>query len=238
MNTIIMAKETVVHQSLKLSWIKPIEISQPQTLVLGSFNPFENFSKTVDYYYGRGTNHFWKAIAQIINKDQDYFFNNQYGLQRKKEIMQNRFCCLDVINSIDFESQNLIALSEYLSNNIFSNYQDQKIWTSKTKYTNNDIFINRNYNYLIIDFLKSSNSINKVIQTMGNKRISDYSTNPKEKNKGKQGFVAYINTIKDICTEKNISFVKETYSPSNYAVNNGSTNIEELKRWLKINLNL
>lgn len=233
-----MAKETVVHQSLKLSWIKPIEIFRPQTLVLGSFNPFENYSKTVDYYYGRGSNHFWKAIAQIICNDQDYFLDNQYGLQRKKEIMQNRFCCLDVINSIDFESQDPKALREYLSNNIFSNYQDHKIWTSKTKYTNNDIFINRNYNYLIIEFLISSNSITKVIHTMGNNRISICSANPKEKKKGKHGFSGYINTIKDICTEKNISFVQETYSPSQYAVNNGNTNVEELKRWLKVNLNL
>ena len=233
-----MAKETVEHQSIKLSWIKPNEITHPKTLVLGSFNPFENNSKTVDYYYGRGSNHFWKAIAQIISEDQDYFFDIQHGLQRKKEIMQNRFCCLDVINSIDFECQDSVVLRKYLLNNIFSNYKDQKLWTLKTKYSNNDIFINRNYNYLIIEFLIASDSINKVIHTMGNNRISIFSANPKEKNKGVDGFSGYIKTIKDICKEKSISFVQETYSPSQYAVNKKKTNVEELKRWLKINLNL
>lgn len=233
-----MAKETVEHQSIKLPWIKPIDISHPKTLVLGSFNPFENTKNTVDYFYGRDTNHFWKAIAQIISEEQDYFFDNQHGLQRKNQVMQNRFCCLDVINSIDFECQDPIVLREYLSNNIFSNYKDQKLWTSKTNYSNNDILINRNYNDLIIEFLKSSNSINKVIHTMGNNRISIYSANPKEKKKGIHGFSGYIKTIKDICKEKNISFIQETYSPSQYAVNKGNTNVEELKRWLKDNLNL
>ena len=77
----------------------------PKALVLGSFNPFENLKKGVDYYYGREQNHFWKTIAVIIEKDEDYFFDKIEGLKRKSKVMENRFCCFDVINSIDFSCQ-------------------------------------------------------------------------------------------------------------------------------------
>lgn len=234
-----MYKESIQHQSLELSWVKPHQIIEPKTIVLGSFNPYENNNKIVDYYYGRSTNHFWKAIAELTNKDTNYFFDTQFGLQRKIEIMQNRFCCLDVIDSIDFTCQDQNTLRQYLSNEIFSNFADQKIWVSKTAYTNkNEILLSRNYNQLVIDSLKTSNSIKKIIHTMGNQRISSNSVNPKEKQKGINGFSGYIQVIKEICAEHNITFVEESYSPSNYAVKNKSTDINDLMRWLKTNLYL
>ncbi len=75
----------VNHQSLKANWINTFTIKNPKTLVLGSFNPYENKSKLVDYYYGRPSNHFWRTIAIIINEDEDYFFQNELGTERKKK---------------------------------------------------------------------------------------------------------------------------------------------------------
>jgi hypothetical protein len=227
-------EKMVKHQSVELAWINNGEIINPKTLVLGSFNPFENKTKSVDYYYGRYKNHFWRSIAIILDKDEEYFFDNQKGFERKNEIMQNRFICFDVIDSINFKSVNQSLLDDYLKNEIFSNYSDQKIWTSITKYKNNDsIQIIRNYNQSIIDFLNSNNSIKKVIHTMGVNRISEESTNPKEAKLLDSGFNGFIKKVRKICKQKNIDFILESYSPSDYAVKNGKTKKDDLILWLK-----
>jgi hypothetical protein len=232
-------EKTVKHQSVELGWIKDDEISKPKTLVLGSFNPFENVTKSVDYYYGRNKNHFWRTIANILKKNEEYFFDSEEGFNRKKEIMQNRFICYDVIDSIQFRSENQFALDEYLMNEIFKNYSDQKIWTSKTKYKNSySIQISRNYNQSIIDFLNSNNSIKYVIHTMGSNRISERSAFPLETKLLDCGFNGYIMKIRKICMQKNIEFIFESYSPSDYAVKNGKTKKDELMLWLKTNLKL
>jgi G:T/U-mismatch repair DNA glycosylase len=229
--------KTVKHQSIELGWIEPNEIINPKTLVLGSFNPYESKTKSVDYYYGRTKNHFWRTIANIIKKDEEYFFDKLNGFKRKKEIMQNRFCCLDVIDSIDFKAENDSTLDNYLKNEIFSNYLDQKIWSSKTKYKKQDsIQIIRKYNQSIIDFLNKSNSIEIVIHTMGVNRISKDSANPKEAKLMDSGFNGFIKKIKTICEQKNIDFVLDSYSPSDYAVKTVKTKKDDLNHWLKTNL--
>jgi G:T/U-mismatch repair DNA glycosylase len=81
---------TVKHQSIEANWLAPNSINNPQTLVLGSFNPYKNNSELVDYYYGRKSNHFWKTIAIIINENENFFFQSGTSLERKKEIM-NKF---------------------------------------------------------------------------------------------------------------------------------------------------
>ncbi len=231
--------KTVKHQSIELEWISPIDIQEPRTLVLGSFNPYESKKKSVDYYYGRSKNHFWRTISNIIGQNDEYFFDKVEGINRKKLIMQNRFCCLDVIDSIDFKSESESVLDDYIKNEIFSNYLDQKIWTGNTNYKKRDsIQIVRKYNQSIIEFLKSTNSIERVIHTMGRNRITKDSANPKEAKHKDNGFSGFIKNIKKICTEKNIFFVLDSLSPSDYAVKNGKTKKEDLKVWLKSNLYL
>jgi len=125
---------TVKHQSIEASWIGPNSINNPKTLVLGSFNPYNTHSSSVDYYYGRKSNHFWKSIAIIINENEDFFFQSGTNLKRKKEIMNNRFCCLDVINSITISSPNKQIVNTYLNNEIHKGFKDQKIWSGYTNY--------------------------------------------------------------------------------------------------------
>jgi hypothetical protein len=229
--------KTIKHQSIELGWIDPSEIESPKTLVLGSFNPFESKIKSVDYYYGRTKNHFWRTIANIIKKDEEYFFDKINGFTRKKEIMENRFCCLDVIDSIEFTSKNHAVLDDYLKNEIFSNYLDQKIWTSNTKYNKKDsIQLTRKYNQSIIDFLNSSNTIKKVIHTMGANRISKDKAKPIEAKFMDNGFNGFIKNIKTICERKNINFIIDSYSPSDYALKSGKTNKKDLNSWLSTNL--
>ncbi len=234
-----MEQQKVNHQCISANWINASSIENPRTLVLGSFNPYENPTNIVDYYYGRSSNHFWKTIALIINKKENYFFENENRLLNKIEIMNNRFCCLDVINSINFSCVNNQPLDKYFKKEIFSNFKDQKIWSGYTDFEEKDrIFLEREYNQSILDFLKENNSIKTIIHTMGSNRINSIEVKPKEKKLNSNGFAGFFNEIKMICNQKKIDFNYETWSPSDYAIKNGFTPKEKLTKWLKSNLHL
>lgn len=226
---------TVTHQSLVQNWVTPAHIVNPRTLVLGSFNPYFENGQVVDYYYGRSSNYFWKTIARIVvNQNEDYFLNN---FQRKLEVMNNNFCCLDVIDCIEFTSEDEELLNEYIDSKVRTNFLDQSIFITKSKLENGgNVLLRRTYNQSIINLLENSESIEKVIHTMGMNRINTQSTNPQEKRLGIQGFEGYINRIKTICSNRGIQFINQSYSPSEYAVKNGSTNIPEFTDFLRENL--
>ena len=229
----------IEHQSIANNWIKPHQISNPKTLVLGSFNPYTSKKNSVDYYYGRNKNHFWKTIALIYGKNENYFFQPENGFDRKLEIMKNKFCCVDVIDSIEFKSEDSNLLEKYVENEVLKNFLDQKIWRTKTFYKKQtNINLVRHYNYYILDFLNQSNSINKIIHTMGEDRITNNQSKPKEKNLNDLGFAFFIEEIKKICINKNIEFILESYSPSDYAIKTNKTDKIKLNDWLKTNLYL
>lgn len=226
----------IYHQASKLKWIKPEHLEGPRTLVLGSFNPYNPNGAHIDYYYGRQTNHFWKAIALIIGESENYFFDKKSGFERKLSIMKGRFACLDFIESIELDSENLIDLDCYIREKIFSNYLDQNIWVTNTKLKGSLINVSRNYNEQIIKTLNDGNQFRKVIHTMGETRIFPTGTKPKEHKLGSNGLNGFVNRVSKICREKGIEFVLKSISPSDYAVKNGSTNLFELSNWLKQNL--
>lgn len=224
----------ITHRALVQNWIKPEEIVNPRTLVLGSFNPYNpNERNDLDYFYGRRTNFFWKTIAGRLNYPEGYFFDPVQGLDRKCQVMTNRFCCMDVINSIEFSCENKNALQNYLDNEIFQKFSDNKIWAHSAGEGLNKILIKRNYNRSIIDFLRNSNSITKVINTMGKTRISNFNLI-----KPSIGFKQFMQEIIILCNEKNIEFDFLSLSPSQTAVNRGLTPINQLQIWLTENLNL
>ena len=228
-----MPSISVRHQCLELNWPSINQITNPKTLVLGSFNPYNGRTNAVDYYYGRTSNYFWKTIAFIRELDENYY--NQ-GIERKLEIMMDRFICMDVINQIEFSAENQELLTEYINNNIFSNFLDQKIWVSKTNFRNNYIKLSRSYNQNIITSIQNTNSIEKVIHTMGGDRINEDNATPQERKLYELGFNSYVNNIKKICREKGIAFITQSYSPSSYAVNNGTTPKNDLRNFLRENL--
>lgn len=231
-------EKTVKHQAIVRDWIKPEDLNHPETLVLGSFNPFkQDGTKNVDYYYGRSSNYFWKSIASIIRKESDYFFDPLSGFERKVEVMNGRFCCLDVINEISLESENESVVDDYIENNIFSNFLDPKIWAIKPKMKNGEkLQIKRTYNQKVIDVLRNGN-IRRVIHTMGNSRITARRGAPAESNLGENGFQGYLNEIYSVCGERNIEISEQSVSPSAIAVRRGFTSEEQLKNWLSTNIN-
>ena len=229
-----MTSITVTHQSIIQDWPTPAHIQNPQTLVLGSFNPFFEDGQVVDYFYGRPSNYFWKVIAQLAgHQNEDHFLKN---INHKLDFMNNRFCCIDVIDSIVFTSENEPILQEYINKKIKSGFLDQHIFKSKTQFvskTNSGtVYLKRNYNHAIIESLLKSSSIKRVVHTMGSNRITDQTANPKEKRLAIDGFEGYINRIKTICANRKIRFINQSYSPSEYAVKNGSTPIPEFANFL------
>lgn len=208
----------IEHQRFKQNWLNPTDIFEPKTLILGSFNPYNprNPKDRVDYYYGREENNFWKSVSKIKT-------NNELNcnLDCKKKFMHNNFCCLDVIDSLDityFDTKDLLdrkILEEFIEKEIFTEFSDQTIWTTKTTYKNTRIKITRNYNQDVITFLEESDTIKKVIHTMGINRINScFDENPKEKKLKEKGFNEYYNRIIKICNDKNIEFIKDCPSPS------------------------
>lgn len=174
----------IKHHAVELNWNQLIQIDNPKTLVLGSFNPFdENSNSHLHYYYGRQENHFWKSIARNLEKNENYFFDTDNGFKRKLDIMKGRFCCLDIIDDIEFNSPKAETLKNHIQQQVLSNFLDQTIWVSKTKTKENEVItLKRKYNQSIIELLQQSKTIKKVIHTMGNSRIMIKSAYPKEAN--------------------------------------------------------
>ncbi|WP_029275279.1 hypothetical protein [Pedobacter borealis] len=225
------------HQAIQNNWTTPEQIVNPQTLILGSFNPFNANGNIVDYYYGRRSNYFWKRIAIIMGYDEEYFFDAIFGNQRKLDVMQNRFCFLDVINRIDVIGNSVQAVQDYINDHIFTNFSDSKIFVNKTN--SRQLQLVREYNSSIITTLRNTTTIKKVIHTIGNTRIvTPLNVSPKERNLGNNGFSGFMATIQQICNDKEIVFINESYSPSAYAVRNGVTNIADLDNWFQQHLNL
>ncbi len=237
-----MANITVKHQSIELNWKTPAEVENPKTLVLGSFNPFNGLDNSLDYYYGRSENYFWRIIAEIIGENDMYFFDpaeKAEKLNRKLEIMRNRFCCLDVINSIKFYAESHEILNEFVHKKVYSGFLDQTIWTTNMNFNKKGkIKLSRSYNSSIIEVLKHSPTIKKVIHTMGNNRIGANYYKPKEKKLEATGFGFFMETVVAICNKRKIDFVTASLSPSGYAVNNKRTSKEELKVFLTEHLGL
>lgn len=225
------------HQAIQNNWITPEQITNPQTLILGSFNPYNANGNIVDYYYGRRSNYLWKRIAIIMGHDEDYFFDALEGNQRKLQAMHNRFCFLDVINHINVVGNDQHLVDEYINDHIFTNFSDSKIFINRTN--SRQVQLVREYNNSIITFLQSTATINKVIHTIGNSRIvTPLNVKPRERNLGINGFSGFMNAINEVCLNRNIEFIHESWSPSAYAVRKGSTPIPELDLWLCQHLNL
>ncbi|TCC97483.1 hypothetical protein EZ449_21940 [Pedobacter frigidisoli] len=228
---------TIFHQSIQNNWTKPEQILSPKTLVIGSFNPYNAIGEKVDYYYGRSGNYFWKRIAIIIGFEENYFFDPVNGFKRKLSIMNNKFCCLDVINSIEFSGSDDNLIKNYVDDHIFKKFSDDKVFTRKV--LKGTINLAKGFNKEILTTLNNTNTIKKVIHTMGNTRIpSPLLAKPFEKKLAQNGFGGFIAEIHKTCSSNNIEFVNESLSPSAYAVRNGATSIPKLDTWLSQHLNL
>ena len=223
-----------------LNWNNSQNFEKGQILILGSFNPY-NPIENPEFYYGRSSNYFWKEIGLIVFNNENHFINSQNKLNF---INEHKIVFYDLINSIEITEVNNDenTLNDFVSSNIFTNFTDNKIFTSSSKYRSNNknINIRRNYNNNIINFIEASNSVRKIIHTLGNSRIDlNFNTKPREYSLNANGLQGLINSIIEVTNRKNILFNNISYSPSQIAVNRGGIQYRnQLRSWLKENLDL
>lgn len=218
------------HVALENEWNRIDVLQNAQKLILGSFNPYNPNGDNADYYYGRCTNYFWKAIAEINNMNPYIFFNN---LDLKLEYMHEyKFCFFDIINSVEINSLNgnELVLNRFIDQKIHTEFSDQVLFTTRTSFENNQMTLVRRYNSSIITLLEEGR-IRKIIHTMGNNTIGrNLITSPKEKALGVNGFQGFVN---DIIGNTNSTFVSQSFSPSGRAVKiGGLVYYNGLKAWL------
>ncbi|WP_405411672.1 hypothetical protein [Maribacter sp. Asnod1-A12] len=217
-------KKVVTHISEVFNWDSK-QPKQPQTLILGSFNPFNPKDKTpTDFYYsripkrGRG-NRFWTSIGKLKYDNTKYFKDNPGS--RFQELEETGFMFLDLIKSIEFSSEDEHVLNQFLEKKVFGNFGDNDILRSKLSYESHIINIKRNYNEKILKILSSTKSIKKVINTLGSTN-GNLGFNVREKE-----WTEFKSELFQICNSKNIELILESVSPSPQG---GSD--EELEKWM------
>jgi hypothetical protein len=152
------------------------------TLVLGTFNP--NCGKKTDYFYGRNSNLFWRAIESICDKAPSSLQDNYSA---KNELMVLfKFGCSDIISSVEF--------NESVRDKICGKgYSDSILFT--LKYVAPVYEFEKIKNYLI------QHNILKVINTWG-------------KRKSPKNFLLQINDLELFCQANQIDFIRCCPSPS------------------------
>lgn len=234
-----MKKTTINHTSVEQKWHEKKEILDlllnAKVLVIGSFNPHNPNGNNADFYYGRCSNFLWKVIAELTQKDEQFYCNR---LDRKIETMkEHSFCFLDLILSIEISSNSADEglVDRFLNQKIFSGYSDNVLFTTDTTFENEKIQVIRNYNQQIEDVL-SKGKFHRVIHTLGNTTINqNFITKPIEKNKKDLGFQGFWNKI--IASSSTTAFISESYSPSAYAVKKlGKENYNQLTNWIQSNI--
>src|SRR5260370_26326644 len=149
------------------------------------------------------------------------------------------FCCLDVVNSIEFECQDGEVLNYYVGNYVNKYFSDDVVFKNKRNSIRCDgttdqdflqlkgylikqnkkslafklgkdfIHAERTYNNDVFDLLGRANSIEKVINTMGVDRIKREAPNGPVQTKGGVGFPEFIGRLIDLCQKKSIHFQYE-----------------------------
>ena len=133
----------VVHQFANRDFYKPYW--RVKYLFIGTFNP--KGGKTVNYYYGRQRNQFWKLLSEIMGmklepNDKEEFF------ERIKDL---GIACMDMIHSVELPDSKL----EYVKG---KGYSDVKIINGYSK---------REYNTELINSVVERNQDVKVFSTWG-----------------------------------------------------------------------
>src|SRR5690606_38295543 len=97
------------------------------------------------------------------------------------------------------------------------------------------IYINRIYNNSILNTLNTSPTIDSIIHTMGTKRLWGKPGVWNWRNPSPADLNNFMTPIKNM---NNIKFINLSFSPSGYAINNGSTPLQSLNTWMQKYLHL
>jgi len=185
-----------------------------KTIVLGTFNP--EGGKPVNYFYGRKSNYFWRAVSLIDNKDELFYHNSiSNNLNNHFDLMKiNKFGCTDIIKSIEYPSE--------LANRVNGRgYSDQVLFSGNViRYYNFE-----NIKKYITEQNQSDVKVNKIINTVG-RRFDNPAPNE---------FSEKLNDFITFCKENNIEFIS-SQSASAHEVRIHRTDFEELKDFYRNHL--
>lgn len=201
-----------MHQLLNKSFFIPNW--DCKTLVLGTFNP--EGGAPVNYFYGRNSNYFWKAIS-VIDGRSEHFYHEKISNDQNDHIVlmkKNKFGCADIIKSIDCPNESIGRING-------GGYSDQFIFSGN---------VIRQYNFEDLKkYINSQNhrdiKVTKIINTAGQR--FDNPT-PRE-------FSVQLNDFINFCKTNKIDFISSP-SASAYAVRTHRTDFEKLKDFYKLHL--
>src|SRR5574337_392409 len=152
------------------------------TLVLGTFNPI--CGKKTDYFYGRDSNNFWRAIETILGKDR-FFYHNNFP-EKHKAMLAIKFGCTDIISSI--------KIYPSVRNKLCGQgYSDQILFTKK--------YVQPEYEFERIKLFLEKKSVRRIINTWG-------------KRNRPANLINEINNLQLFCKKNKIQFVRDCPSPS------------------------
>jgi len=198
--------EKVNHQLLEKDFFIPNW--DCSTIILGTFNPVGGTN--VNYFYGRESNYFWKAISLIDKKKEDYYHSciRENRDDHFKLMKDNKFGCIDIIKSVNcpIERLNTIVGNGYTDQNLFHGAIERIYQFEEIK--------------RFIERIHSSDL--KIINTVG-QRFD---------NPAPVEFAIKLNDFKNFCNNKNVEFISSP-SASAYAVRRGTTNFQDLQKFYK-----
>lgn len=202
-----------------------------KTLILGSFNPNKPVNNA-NYYYGRRRNYLWKAIGDILFNNQHHFFiRGQLNFELAILTMEKyHFCFLDLIDNIEVTGLNPEHEIQFITQKIHNKFSDSVLFTNDTGFQGNNINIHRNYNVEILELINEKTPAT-IIHTLGNITIlPDFSSAKPDLNE-------FLNQIINLCEQSGTQLIPLSISPSQYNIHYNGL-YEDLKNWLRMNLNL
>ena len=182
------------------------------TLFLGTFNPAGG--EQVNYFYGRNTNNFWKAISRLFNMPEDHF--HKLMVKNFGEFIQfmkdNEFGCVDIIRSV-------VVNKDCEDNIIGKGYSDQNLF--------NMTHVARNYNFEEIEnYIINKETVTTIINTVG-QRFDNMQ--PKE-------LKIQLTKFKNFCKVNNINYIENCPSVSGWI--SGEDNLNKIIEFYRENTNL
>lgn len=159
-----------------------------KTLVLGTFNPA--CGQPTDYFYGRRSNNFWRAIECVEGKEK-FFYQDNFS-RKLKTMSALKFGCTDIISSVKIDS----LVKDKICG---KGYSDSILFTQK--------YVEPRYEFEGIKQFIAQRRVQKVIHTWG-------------KRQSPQKLFHQIKDLELFCEKNGILFIKNSPSPSGRLKNN------------------
>ncbi|MDB4655759.1 hypothetical protein OAE48_02825 [Flavobacteriales bacterium] len=223
-----MIRKRIKHIGQIKNWeVINENVTKPITLVLGSFNPYdENLASIPEFYYcripnrGRG-NQFWPSIARNLQLSEDLRVDEQSRL----EIMaKHKFIFLDLIDELVVESENEKDIEKFINDKIIKGFSDSVVWAKQTS----GVAVSRSYNHRIVKLIEETESITRIVNTLGTGRGN------LNFNQNEADWQTFKADLCEVCRKTNsTNLILDSRSPSPQGVGDDQIGFD---RWVRNNI--